>query len=288
MKEKIIKILTKVLKAVLWLVIIAILLAPLYFIMRISDQEASRFTVQEIPTLQETSYGPPLATYRTTIAESVALSGEFVSETYAEMPLSYDKPNLIHWYVANNAEIHEGDVLGTYQGEEIVSTLDGVIVSISASAKDNSYIRVRLPEPLLFKTNCTTTALDSLNLAVKLTVSNEDVEIVRTSFQRNADGTITTLLRVPTAKRRLGEKANITVYTGLSLKNVLVINKDCVYKKNNGKYYMREVTKDGYYLREVEVQIGREGYNNAICVSGVEEGSYFDSGYGFVIGGNLE
>ena len=51
---------------------------------------------------------------------------------------------------------------------------------------------------------------------------------------------------------------------------------------------MREVTKDGYYLREVEVQIGREGYNNAICVSGVEEGSYFDSGYGFVIGWNLE
>ena len=44
------------------------------------------------------------------------------------------------------------------------------------------------------------------------------------------------------------------------------------------------VTADGIFLEEMEVQIG---YTNGdvVCISGVEEGSWFDSGYQAIVGG---
>jgi hypothetical protein len=67
----------------------------------------------------------------------------------------------------------------------------------------------------------------------------------------------------------------------------LVLPVSCVYQKTPGEeepWYAREVTKDGAVVGEIEVKLG---YSNGkqVCVSGPQEGHYYDSGYGSVTAG---
>ena len=47
---------------------------------------------------------------------------------------------------------------------------------------------------------------------------------------------------------------------------------------------MRQVSAQGLYMTELEVEIG---YSNGdtVCVSGIAEGTFYDSGYKAVVGG---
>ena len=61
------------------------------------------------------------------------------------------------------------------------------------------------------------------------------------------------------------------------------MEKSCVYTPTGSdKKYVREVDEFGKYLQEVEVTTG---YSNGeyICVSGIEEGAFCDSGYKAVV-----
>ena len=63
-----------------------------------------------------------------------------------------------------------------------------------------------------------------------------------------------------------------TVYS-----EVLVVNKNCVYKKGNS-YYVRVLDENGYYINEQEVKVSLET-EEYMAISGVEEGTICDSGY---------
>ena len=54
--------------------------------------------------------------------------------------------------------------------------------------------------------------------------------------------------------------------------------------KKNEPWVVRQVTAEGIFLTEREIQIG---YSNGdyVCVTGVEEGECFDMGYKAIVGG---
>ena len=55
-----------------------------------------------------------------------------------------------------------------------------------------------------------------------------------------------------------GEKLpDIKIYTDKVYSEVLVVNKNCVYKKGNS-YYVRVLDENGYYIKEQEVKVSLE------------------------------
>ena len=61
-------------------------------------------------------------------------------------------------------------------------------------------------------------------------------------------------------------------------KDVLVVNKSCIGKQNDGLYYVRIVDQDGNFMYEQNVELGFEN-GKYVCVTGIEEGTFCDGGY---------
>ena len=78
---------------------------------------------------------------------------------------------------------------------------------------------------------------------------------------------------------------NLVLLTGQVYRDALVLDARCVYQKQPGAsepWYARKVQADGTLLGEVEIKIGFQ-IGNLVCVSGVSEGEWFDSGYQAVV-----
>lgn len=73
------------------------------------------------------------------------------------------------------------------------------------------------------------------------------------------------------------ELPDIKIYTDKVYSEVLVVNKNCVYKKGNS-YYVRVLDENGYYIKEQEVKVSLET-EEYMAISGVEEGTICDAGY---------
>ena len=79
----------------------------------------------------------------------------------------------------------------------------------------------------------------------------------------------------------------LAIYTGRVYNGTLVLPEDCVYQKEDQEdapWYVRQVTEDGFLIGEQEVQVGYSD-GEYVCVTGVEEGAWFDSGYKAIAGG---
>ena len=77
------------------------------------------------------------------------------------------------------------------------------------------------------------------------------------------------------------------IYTGRVYPNVLVIDVDCVYRKysDTDTWYVRQVDAHGVFIAEREVQIGYAN-EDVVCISGISEDVYIDSGYKAVVEGS--
>ena len=87
--------------------------------------------------------------------------------------------------------------------------------------------------------------------------------------------------------RQLSLRQISHIQTGRSYQGVVVLPLDCVYQKVQGNaypWYVRQVTEDGIFVQEVEVEIGYIS-GNQVCVNGIAEGTYYDTGYKAVAGG---
>ncbi len=284
------RILKGMLKTVFWLVMLALLVLPVGLIYEISNREMEEYEPPKMPILSDTSYGEVVQAYRTNIEESIMISGQFTSNTYAYMELKQEKPSLIRWNVNVGDEIQEGQVLGVYQGTNVVSTLIGILKERNAYGED-SYLKVLLLKPLELECSVSASVLSTLKReGVELkTQKGEVVTLLWSAVVPNADGTINVKLSIESDSYYYGQKMeNLKLVTGNVYQNVLALDKDCVYQKEKGEdepWYARRVTKEGTFLMEVELSVGYETAD-MICVSGnVNEGDYFDSGYKAIVEG---
>ena len=81
---------------------------------------------------------------------------------------------------------------------------------------------------------------------------------------------------------------DLRLYTGRIYRSVLMLDADCVYQKESGEeqpWYVRQVTPEGTFLREIEVCVGyRDG--SRVCVTRIEEGTWYDAGYKALMAGD--
>lgn len=286
------RILKAVLVCIFWLLIIALMLAPLGLIYQISNNEMAEYATPEALVLRETAIGQAVRAYRMDVPEYVTLEGTFTSNTYDYMELSeYKNPSNIRWLVSVGDEIQEGQVIGTYNGSDVIATITGILVEMNTytSISSNAYLCFQLFEPIEFSCSVEDRVLSTLRRSESLSMEDgAAVTLVYASRQKNADGTTDVRLSIDTDKYVFGQELEeLKVFTGQVYGKTLVLPVECVYQWEEGEdnpWYVRQVSETGIFLAEKEVQVG---YSNGdvICVTGVEEGDYFDSGYKAIVGG---
>lgn len=281
------KILKSILTGAFWLLIVSLLLAPLAIIWQISQREMEEYATPEVPILRETAVGELAQARRQDVQEYVILSGTFTGVETAYQELNSRQAGSIRWLVDIGDEIQQGQVLGTYKGKEILSEVTGILEEMDTYSTA-PYLRFRLFSPVVLECDVQDKELSMLSRETELsTEAGEPVRLVYASRQKNPDGTTRIRLSIESDRFTYGQSLKeLRIMTGMVYRKTLVLPADCVYQKRQGEnepWYVRQVTEEGIYIGELPVQIS---YSNGelICISGVEEGAWFDSGYKAIIG----
>lgn len=282
------KILKSILTCIFWLLVIALMVAPLGLIYQISNDEMAQYTTPTAPVLRETAIGSIAKATRQDVAVYVTVSGSFTASEIVYQELDYKSPDKIRWLVSHGDEVQVGQVIGTYNGENVVSEHTGIIMEMNTYGTD-AYLRIGLFEPVELSCQLDDRTLSILKRADSLLTDNgETVTLLYASQQKNPDGTTNVRLTIDTDKYTYGEAlSELRIMTGQVYQRTMVLPVDCVYQKTAGEnepWYVRQVTAEGIFLTEREIQIG---YSNGdyVCVTGVEEGEHFDMGYKAIVGG---
>ncbi len=282
------KIAKKVFKCLFWVLIVALLLAPVGLIYELSNQEIARYQMPDPPQFVQTSYGTVVRAERRDMAETLAVTGKFISETLAYQELDYKTPSRIRWTVKAGQEVQEGQVLGTYLGEDIISQYSGKLSAINTYGED-PYLEIELLAPLVMECYVNQKTLRTLQQAKELTTEDgEAVSIQYVSVIPNGGGDLRILLSIDTDYYYYGETVtDLLLHTGYDYLHALVLPESALYQKTEGEnepWYAFQVKESGEAIGEVEVS---RGYSDGtyVCVTGVEAGDCFDTGYGAIKGG---
>lgn len=280
------KLLKSILAGLFWLLILALLVAPIGLIVQISKEEMQEFATPDPPVLQEMAIGGIYQSVSASVSESFKVSGTFVSGADGYMELDYDTVKDARWNVGVGSEIQEGMVIGTANGEDIVATMDGIIQQMHISQGD-CFIKLELFTPVVLQSKVDKATLSILRNSRKLTVGKEGakVSLAFASRKQNSDGTFDVLIAIDSDEYTYGQVVSaLHIRTGRSFDNVVRLTDRCVYQKGGSQYYVRQVTKDGIFLKEVEVEVVYFDGTN-YYLTGINPGEYFDSGYQIIAGG---
>lgn len=268
-----------------------LLLLPLGLIYFVTQAEMRRYAVADVPSVTLRSYGAPSQVVRRDVAEYVVVSGQYISNRrfFMELP-ALNRQYEARWQVREGDYIEAGDVIGwTADGkEEIVATVSGFLVEIHLG--QNSYLVLEDVEDLAFSCDVSAKTLRLLTSAAA-TLTDESgapVELLDVSKRENPDGTTTLLLRMQDgAYGRVDHGAKL--FTGLVYTRALVVNRKCLFhlSGDTSRWYVRVVTENGEVVGNAEVKIGFAA-EDMVCVTGVEEGVWLDSGYAAIMGGGMD
>lgn len=276
----------RIAKVFFWVLIIALLVSPLGILYEISQREMAEYQVHALPALTQTSIGRVLQVTRQDVQEYFTVSGVFQSSESAYQLLTMENPGLIRWEVSTGDEVQAGQVMGTYNGENVVAEFSGIIEKINTGA--DPYVKVKLLDKLVLEATVSKSTLAIIKRSMNMTTeAGEPVRLTYTSNLKSANGDRRIQLVIDSDAYSYGTSVNLKIYTGLSYPQVLVVHQDCVYQRNPGAdnpWYVRTVTKNGEVIGEQKVEIAFT-MGNLVCISGVSEGTYCDAGYKDIVGG---
>ena len=281
------KIVKSLLRGLFWVLIVALLLAPVGLIWKISTQEIARYQMPEPPKFVQTAYGSIVQATRMDVEELVTVSGTFISKSTVYQELDVENPGSIRWTAKVGQEVQEGQVLGTCQGVDVVCQYNGKLLAINSYGTE-PYLEIQLLSPLAMECYVNRSTLKTMQRAKNLTTKDGTaVTIDYVSNIPDHGGNLRVLLSIDTDYYYYGETVNgLQLHTGNKYTQALVLPASALYQKTAGEdqpWYVYKVRADGEAIGEIEVTIG---YNNGayVCVSGIQAGEYFDTGYGAIKG----
>lgn len=257
----------KLKKSILFIVILLLYICPIVCIVFISQKEKNEYREDEV-ILTEKAYGEVHQVERSDVEDNIVVDA---------IGNSYELVNIMEneecsWLVYEGEEIFKDQVIGYRNEKEIVSKYNGIIKDI----QDNYVLIIHLKH-IKYETEVLTTQVDYFkqnlvdengNKVKDITISNQII-----------DGKVKVSFTIEKRTVAYGEKIEgLTLYTGKEYKNVLVLNKSCIYEGEDGQNYVRILDKEGNYQTEQAVNIGYEN-GECVCVDGLDEGTYCDGGY---------
>ena len=217
--------------------------------------------------------------------ERAEYTGDFLNTVYQE--LDVENPGSIRWTAKVGQEVQEGQVLGTCQGVDVVCQYNGKLLAINSYGTE-PYLEIQLLSPLTMECYVNRSTLKTMQRAKNLTTKDGTaVTIDYVSNIPDPGGNLRVLLSLDTDYYYYGETVNgLQLHTGNQYTQALVLPASALYQKTAGEdqpWYVYKVRADGEAIGEIEVTIG---YNNGsyVCVSGIQAGEYFDTGYGAIKG----
>lgn len=284
------KIASMVFKCLFWVLVIALLVAPIGLIYEISNREKLEYAVPDPPVFIETAYGSIAVAERMDMKDGVSVTGSFQSFSFNYIELKQKEPSQIRWNISVGDEIQVGDCIGLYKGEPVLADCSGLVSEMQVYSND-AYIKVQQASPVVLACDVSTSTLMALKYAKGLsTMDGETANLVYVANIRNSDGSTRVHLQIESEDYFLNQSVeDMYFYTGNEYLQALVLPEECLYQKVAGEkepWFVRQVTSDGVFIAEIEV--GR-GYSNNeyVSVTGVEEGQYFDAGYGKIATGGV-
>lgn len=262
----------KIIKMIGYIIIFFVYCIPVCFILHISDKEVKNYTEDVDFEFEEKAYGTVVPVIKMDVEEYYTFCAD-VTSIY-ENNIVVNNAQLL---VFEGDEIVVGDTVAKSEKGDIKSDKNGLVSRIEYEdsktiiymydLENLIYVCKVLPNQLyLFDSEC---LYDEYRNEIKIIKKSNIME----------EGYVNVYLKVPqNVDVYYGQTLEeINLYTGNVYKNSVVVDKNCVYKKD-GNWYVREVTAEGDFVQEIEVKVGILSGDN-ISVTGIDEGIYCDAGY---------
>lgn len=252
-------------------VILLLFLAPIIILYKLSGSEKKSYIQDTYYEYKEAAYGEPIRVTRADIEYYVTTDGVISSSEYITIDIKdIESDNIL---VQPGNEIYKDKEITT--GQKIIKApCNGIVESVDTGNR----IRVLSFDKLQLVTNIPIDKLNYIKESKSLSFNENEKLTVREISNIAQDNKVKVVFDIDSKTYMYGEELpDIKIYTDKVYSEVLVVNKNCVYKKGNS-YYVRVLDENGYYIKEQEVKVSLET-EEYMAISGVEEGTICDSGY---------
>lgn len=252
-------------------VILLLFLAPIIILYKLSGSEKKSYIQDTYYEYKEAAYGEPIRVTRADIEYYVTTDGVISSSEYITIDIKdIESDNIL---VQPGNEIYKDKEITT--GQKIIKApCNGIVESVDTGNR----IRVLSFDKLKLVTNIPIDKLNYIKESKSLSFNENEKLTVREISNIAQGNKVKVVFDIDSKSYMYGEELpDIKIYTDKVYSEVLVVNKNCVYKKGNS-YYVRVLDENGYYINEQEVKVSLET-EEYMAISGVEEGTICDSGY---------
>lgn len=252
-------------------VILLLFLAPIIILYKLSGSEKKSYIQDTYYEYKEAAYGEPIRVTRADIEYYVTTDGVISSSEYITIDIKdIESDNIL---VQPGNEIYKDKEITT--GQKIIKApCNGIVESVDTGNR----IRVLSFDKLQLVTNIPIDKLNYIKESKSLSFNENEKLTVREISNIAQGNKVKVVFDIDSKSYMYGEELpDIKIYTDKVYSEVLVVNKNCVYKKGNS-YYVRVLDENGYYINEQEVNVSLET-EEYMAISGVEEGTICDSGY---------
>lgn len=252
-------------------VILLLFLAPIIILYKLSGSEKKSYIQDTYYEYKEAAYGEPIRVTRADIEYYVTTDGVISSSEYITIDIKdIESDNIL---VQPGNEIYKDKEITT--GQKIIKApCNGIVESVDTGNR----IRVLSFDKLQLVTNIPIDKLNYIKESKSLSFNENEKLTVREISNIAQGNKVKVVFDIDSKSYMYGEELpDIKIYTDKVYSEVLVVNKNCVYKKGNS-YYVRVLDENGYYIKEQEVKVSLDT-EEYMAISGVEEGTICDSGY---------
>lgn len=252
-------------------VILLLFLAPIIILYKLSGSEKKSYIQDTYYEYKEAAYGEPIRVTRADIEYYVTTDGVISSSEYITIDIKdIESDNIL---VQPGNEIYKDKEITT--GQKIIKApCNGIVESVDTGNR----IRVLSFDKLQLVTNIPIDKMNYIKESKSLSFNENEKLTVREISNIAQGNKVKVVFDIDSKSYMYGEELpDIKIYTDKVYSEVLVVNKNCVYKKGNS-YYVRVLDENGYYINEQEVKVSLET-EEYMAISGVEEGTICDSGY---------
>ena len=265
-------------KFVILVGLILLFVNPIIMMIQLSKKEMEQCKQYDIYQFNEVSYGVPCEVKRQDIEQYYSFSGAVTSDTYQFIEFNNDYNSTIKIVVCVGDEVQTGEVVAYAGSQKIISKYNGIVEEILAHY--DGYIKLRTFDNLKLECMADQKIINKIKDCNSLSIDGENKVTIDYISKVSVENKVKIVFQIVNSKFIYGQKVQeIRIYTDQVFKDVLVVDKDCVYQlEKDGPYFVRTLTKEGYFDNEVEVEVGFET-DEVVSIVNVSEGTLCDSGY---------
>lgn len=255
-----------------------LMILPVIMMIRLSEQEMSKYEVDTTFEFKEAAYGEPEIVSRADVKMYYTFSGTVTSDTYKYIRFAENDNSTVTALVGIGDEVFEDKVVAYIGDKAVKSEYDGIVEDVDPTP--GGTIKVRSFDNLKLTCYSDLSTINKIRECEDLQLENGKKVKIEEISNLVVDNKVKIVFSVEDMDYLYGQEINdLKIYTGKVYSDVLVIDKNCVYTKpEDNKKYVRVLDDNFYFVREQEVEIGFET-EELVCVLNIDEDTICDSGY---------